>query len=59
MTTDRIPITRHDPDGTVTDGTARMILTATGRGLDDFRDLDGEPMCLPPGAAFHIAVAPA
>lgn len=52
--THRIPITRRDPDGTVIDGTARVITDGTEQRLDDFRDLDGNPLSLPPGAAFHI-----
>lgn len=48
----RIPIVREDSDGTITDGTARV--SRGGRQIDDFRDLDGEPLDLPPGSSYLI-----
>jgi hypothetical protein len=51
----RIPIIRRDADGTITDGTARVTTThGDSTTIDDFRDLDGELLHLPPGAAFEI-----
>lgn len=50
----RIPITRHDADGTVVDGTAEH----EGTRVHDFRDLSGEPLGLPPGASFVIPLTP-
>lgn len=46
----RIPVTRHDLDGTIIDGTAEY----DGHGLTDFRDLDGLPLVLPPGSSFVV-----
>lgn len=47
---------RRLADGTVTDGTAEWIPGPEGEGfrVRDFRDLDGVPMALPPGAAFEF-----
>lgn len=51
----RIPITRHDADGTITDGTARARGVGPGRlEIDDWRDLDGEPLDLPAGSEFNV-----
>lgn len=48
----RIPIIRVLADGTITDGTARL---SDDRWIvDDFRDLNGEPLNLPSGAFFRI-----
>ena len=48
----RIPIIRRDADGTFTDGTARI--SDDRRTIDDFRDLDGNELSLPPGSAFEV-----
>lgn len=40
----RIPVTRHNPDGTTTDGTA----------LIDLRDLDGQPLELTDGCSIEF-----
>ena len=48
----RIPIIRRDADGTVIDGTAR--LSDDRRTIDDFRDLDGNELSLPPGSSFEV-----
>jgi hypothetical protein len=54
----RIPITKHLPDGTVEDGTAAWEDQRNGTfRVWDFRDLDGDPMVLEPGAAFHVDCA--
>lgn len=61
----RLPIIRRDADGTIVDGTARARVIAdlagtegaAGLALDDFRDLDGAPLDLPPGAAFEVQLA--
>lgn len=55
----RIPIIRRDRDGTVVDGTARALQLESGTGmtLDDFRDLDGQPLALPAGASFEVQLA--
>lgn len=51
----RIPIIRRNADGTITDGTARTRGVGPGRlEIDDFRDLDGQPLNLPPGAKFTV-----
>lgn len=50
----RVAITRHDADGTVIDGTA----LCEGTEISDFRDLDGEPLALPPGSSFVMRVDP-
>lgn len=64
---ERVPVTRHDADGSTVDGTAEMdrriapaALTG-GRGpaalvgLRDFRDLDGRPMALDvPGSVWTL-----
>ncbi len=52
----RIPITRHDSDGTILDGTAAAIRTSEHAfTINDFRDLDGEELILPPGSRFEVA----
>ena len=51
----RVPVVRRDKDGTVVDGTALWEDQGTpGFMLSDFRDLDGNPMSLPPGSSFEI-----
>lgn len=55
--TARLPIIRRDADGTIVDGTARATALPGGLALDDFRDLDGEALDLPPGAAFEVQLA--
>lgn len=53
----RVPITRHDVDGTVVDGTAALVILEDGtRRVHDFRSLDGEPLVLPPGSSFVVTV---
>lgn len=47
-----VPMVRIESDGTVTDGTCEF----DGRHWLDFRDLDGEPLILQPGARFQIVV---
>lgn len=51
---ERVPIQRVDADGTVTEGTAELA----GSSVHDFRDLNGEPMMLPPGASFVVPITP-
>lgn len=51
----RVPIVRREADGTITDGTCAYEF-ADGYRWFDFRDLDGEPMILPPGASFEMVV---
>lgn len=55
--TARLPIIRRDADGTIVDGTARALVLTGGLALDDFRDLDGEALDLPPGSAFEVQLA--
>lgn len=50
----RVPITRHDTDGTVIDGTAEREQTHEGSTISDFRDLDGNELSLPPGSSFRV-----
>ena len=52
----RVPMTRRDRDGTMTDGTAAIVEhPSTGAlYLTDFRDLDGRELELPPGSSFDI-----
>jgi hypothetical protein len=50
----RIPITKVLADGRVIDGTAKM----TGHTIEDFRDLDGQPMVLEPGARLEVPLNP-
>lgn len=50
--TERRPITRQNPDGTLTDGTCAV--KPDGIGFNDFRHLDGTPMALGPGAYFNV-----
>lgn len=57
----RIPITRHDEDGTIIDGTAESDVqvvggTAVYGTIHDFCDLDGEPLVLPPGSTFEVVL---
>lgn len=54
--TSRIPFIRRDPDGTIIDGTANAVAFEEGSGLvlDDFRDLDGNELDLPPGSTFEV-----
>jgi len=55
MAESRIPIVRRLADDTVTDGTARQTVDGDGDWtITDFRDLDGQPLDLPPGASFEI-----
>lgn len=64
---ERVPVTRHDADGSTVDGTAEIdrriapsALTgdrgpAALVGLRDFRDLDGRPMALDvPGSVWTL-----
>lgn len=59
---DRIPVTRHDADGTIVDGTAMIVTKQDDDGFTwyvgagDFRDLDFEPMTLPVGSEFRISL---
>jgi hypothetical protein len=51
----RLTITKHLADGTIVDGTAAWEERRDGTArVWDFRDLDGEPMILEPGASFHV-----
>lgn len=53
----RLPIVRRLRDDTVTDGTARQVGTvAADFTVDDFRDLQGRPLDLPPGACFEVSI---
>lgn len=56
-TPERIPIVRSDVDGSTIDGTARVHPNGTDFTLDDFRDLDGVSLVLPPGSCFTLHVA--
>ena len=51
MTPTRVPVTRLNPDGTVTDGTAELFGPAV---LADLRDLDGQPLLRDDGSMIHI-----
>lgn len=52
----RIPIIRRAEDGTVTDGTALWEERENGGfSISDFRDLDGEPLPIPPGGSIEMA----
>lgn len=51
--TDRVPVTRHDADGTVIHGTAQADPEG---GVSDFRDLAGKELVLPPGSSIRIPV---
>lgn len=53
----RIPIVRVDADGTIVDGTCEYNEEPGAGNLGDFRDLDGEPLVLPPGSAYQIALS--
>lgn len=53
----RVPIVRRDEDGTRIDGTAAYDhVDRGGIIVYDFRDLDGEPLGLPPGSSFEVPV---
>lgn len=52
----RIPITRHDKDGKVIDGTAAYADRANGCEVFDFRDLGGHKLSLPPGSRFEFDI---
>jgi hypothetical protein len=51
---ERVPIYRQELNGTITDGTAERVRTDNGWSLSDFRDLDGNPLVLPPGASITV-----
>jgi hypothetical protein len=51
---ERVPIFRQDLNGLVTDGTAARERTDRGWSLTDFRDLDGNPLVLPPGSSITV-----
>lgn len=53
----RIPIVRRLQDDTVVDGTADVRVVPGGIDVTDFRDLDGHPLALPPGASFEFTIA--
>lgn len=53
----RIRIRRVDENGLVTPGTAMLTRHAGGLNVGDFRDLDGDPLVLPPGARFDVFLA--
>lgn len=51
----RIPIIRKDEDGTVIDGTAEYKRFETGKWtINDFRDLEGNELPLPPKSSFEV-----
>lgn len=53
----RVPISRRDPDGTMIDGTARCVpLDGGGWALDDFVDLEGQPLDLPVGSEYVLPI---
>lgn len=52
MSEERVAVSRHDPDGTVVDGTARLDRGPDGvpAVVSDLRDADGKPLPVPEGA---------
>ena len=56
MSDHRVPIIRRDTDGAIIDGTARLMRQGEHILLNDFRDLDGHELELPPGSSFEFAV---
>lgn len=52
---ERIPIIRRDADGTIVDGTAAVVVIEFGKfTVNDFRDLDGKELELPPQSSFEF-----
>lgn len=60
MSDERVAVSRHDPDGTVVDGTARLDRGPDGTPavVSDLRDDDGNPLPVPDGAIIAVGGEP-